>query len=233
MDEQILIKSESYDIRKVTRIVLVVCAVLSPLVLFFAALNNAWSEDSYKTYWDCQSYGHEIATVYGDPHWDCQGHADNESEFVYAIKELDIYCFAYGLLSLLPVAGIALASFLINRKLKSCEMTVTNKRIIGTVAWGKRVDLPLDSVSATATSQRSKSICVSTPSGEIRFLMIKNAERIYQILNEYILKRQDSSLIGSNSSDAAEQLKKYKELLDMNAITQEEYEIKKKQLLDL
>ncbi|MDF4200463.1 SHOCT domain-containing protein [Bacillus subtilis] len=35
------------------------------------------------------------------------------------------------------------------------------------------------------------------------------------------------------SISAADELKKYKELLDMDAITQEEFEIKKKQLLNL
>lgn len=35
------------------------------------------------------------------------------------------------------------------------------------------------------------------------------------------------------STSAADELKKYKELLDMDAITQEEYDAKKKQLLNL
>ena len=44
-------------------------------------------------------------------------------------------------------------------------------------------------------------------------------------------KANDESI--NNSISVADEIKKFKELLDMGAISQEEYESKKKKLLDL
>ncbi|XYJ23042.1 SHOCT domain-containing protein [Bacillus velezensis] len=58
-------------------------------------------------------------------------------------------------------------------------------------------------------------------------------------IQKYIEEHQSMTALTTEPSalaptvSAADELKKYKELLDMDAITQEEYEIKKKQLLNL
>lgn len=55
-------------------------------------------------------------------------------------------------------------------------------------------------------------------------------DKIYPLFNKY--KSEENSLI-TNTSSIADEIKQYKELLDIGAITQEEYDIKKKQLLNL
>lgn len=60
----------------------------------------------------------------------------------------------------------------------------------------------------------------------------KNAEFIKKYIEEYNIK-QNQSKQGDNSSSGLDEIKKLKELLDMNAITQEEFESKKKELLNL
>ncbi len=123
--------------------------------------------------------------------------------------------------------------------LRSYELTVTNKRIYGKIAWGKRVDLPVDSVSATAMVPLFKGVSVSTSSGKISFLVIKNADEIYTVMNNLLIERQQekekptATTIISQQSDEADQLKKYKDLLDGGVISQEEFDAKKKQLLGL
>ena len=117
-------------------------------------------------------------------------------------------------------------------------MIVTDKRIYGKVAWGKRVDLPVDSVSATATLRFLKGVSVSTSSGRISFRVIKNYNEIYEIINKLLIERQSEKSIPVQQvvevkSDEADQLKKYKSLLDDGIITQEEFDAKKKQLLGL
>ncbi len=130
----------------------------------------------------------------------------------------------------------SLIGVLIYLWLRSYELIVTDKRIYGRVAWGKRVDLPLDSVSATATTTL-KGVSVSTSSGRISFRLIKNADAIYQTINGLLIARQqgklNSAATSSPAGDAVDQLKKYKDLLDSGVITQEEFDAKKKQLLDL
>ncbi len=141
-------------------------------------------------------------------------------------------------LSLIPVASFALIGLLIFLWLRSYELTITDKRVYGKVAFGKRVDLPVDSVSATSTISLFKGVSVSTSSGKISFLAIKNTDKIYEIINNLLVDRQKEKThnTGTNivqNSDEADKLKKYKDLLDSGVITQEEFDAKKKQLLGL
>ena len=121
--------------------------------------------------------------------------------------------------------------------LHSYKLTVTDKRVFGQVAWGKRVDLPVDSVSTIASVSLLKGISVSTSSGKIKFLLMKNANEIYNILNNLLIERQqmknETSSARESNSSVADELKKYKELLDGGIISEAEFEAKKKQLLGL
>ena len=141
-------------------------------------------------------------------------------------------------LSLIPIASLTLIGGLIYLWLNSYELTITDKRVYGKVAFGKRVDLPVDSVSATATISLFKGVSVSTSSGKISFLAIKNANEIYDVINNLLVDRQKEKTQNTGTtivqnSDEADKLKKYKDLLDSGVITQEEFDAKKKQLLGL
>ena len=136
----------------------------------------------------------------------------------------------------LPFIIMTLVGRLINNWLRSYNLTVTNKRIYGMVAWGKRVDLPADSVSAVATSPM-KGIVIATSSGRINFKLIKNRNEIHAAISSLLIERQNkltSTTIKQEIPQSnADELKKYKELLDSGVITQEEFEAKKNQLLGL
>ena len=69
---------------------------------------------------------------------------------------------------------------------------------------------------------------------------MKNYEEISAVLNKLFNERKNSVVhnvqpapVVINNSSNADELKKYKELLDMGAISQEEYDQKKKELLGL
>lgn len=113
---------------------------------------------------------------------------------------------------------------------KKCELVVTNKRITGIAIFGNRVDIPIDSVSAVGMIGALKGISVSSASGFIKFLYITNYNEIHKEISNMIISRTSDS---NGNSSSADELKKYKELLDLGAISQEEFETKKKQLLDL
>lgn len=114
------------------------------------------------------------------------------------------------------------------------ELVVTEARVCGVAAFGKRVDLPLDSISAVGTSFLC-GIDVGTSSGKIKFKLIENNSEVYKVLSGLILNRQRNNMPQSNNSqtESADELKKYKDLLDSGVITQEEFDAKKKQLLGL
>ena len=111
-----------------------------------------------------------------------------------------------------------------------CKLVVTNKRISGQASFGKLVDLPLDSVSSIAASAFN-GIAIATSSGYIKFKFIKNRNEVYAAISELLVNRQSVTPVATATSNADE-LRKYKELLDMGAITIEEYDTQKKQLLE-
>ena len=123
--------------------------------------------------------------------------------------------------------------------LSKIELTVTDKRVYGVAAFGKRVDLPMDSVSAVATGW-PKGIAVATSSGKISFLAIKNRNDIHKVMSELLIERQSKApaqaqptIIKEASQSNLDELKKLKDLLDAGIISQEEFDAKKKQLLGL
>ena len=233
MEENIIIKSEQYDAKKLFRnIVLTVLIISAAFLLLFSVAGFA---DSYGYYNDC--YEEYLLDGYSHGwHWYCN---DYDSAFSYAVHEV-YYCLVYDaiLAVLLCInAGIALIGLIIYLWLRSYEMVVTDKRIYGRVAWGKRVDLPLDSVSATATLRVFKGVSVSTASGRIKFLIIKNANEMYNEINKLLIERQKKESPINNTAEAKnntpDDLIKLKELLDMEIITQEEFDTKKKQILGI
>lgn len=66
--------------------------------------------------------------------------------------------------------------------------------------------------------------------------MIKNKDDIHGEISRLLLERQDMKYNTPKKevhTSNADELKKYKELLDSGIITEEEFNAKKKQLLDL
>ena len=124
--------------------------------------------------------------------------------------------------------------------LSKIQIVVTDKRVYGRTAFGKQVDLPLDSISAIGTGMFS-SIAVATSSGKITFWGISNRDEIHKAISGLLQSRQSGNKkeaaavthITQQAQSSADELKKYKDLLDSGVISQEEFEAKKKQLLGL
>ena len=137
------------------------------------------------------------------------------------------------------VAGLIVA-LIYTKAYSSIELIVTDKRVHGKTAFGKRVDLPLDSISAVGTAMM-KTIVVATSSGTIKFALIANRDEVHNAISQLLIDRQKKNgadvpvthITNEFQQSNAEELKRFKELLDMGVITQEEFDAKKKQLLGL
>lgn len=129
------------------------------------------------------------------------------------------------------VAAI-ISYFAMNR----CEIIVSNKKVFGKVKFGKRVDLPLNQISSVGQGW-FKSISVATSSGIIRFWLLSNRQEVFSAISELLSQFQNSNnqtvIHKEEQLSSADELKKYKDLLDSGVITQEEFDAKKKQLLGL
>ena len=136
---------------------------------------------------------------------------------------------------IIPV--FALIAALLYNGWSKIELTVSDKRVYGCAAFGKRVDLPLDAISAVGTSAFN-GIAITTASGAIKFSMMDNCDELHRCVSKLLVERQNkpaavTTIKQEVPQSNADELKKYKELLDMGIITQEEFDSKKKQLLNL
>lgn len=149
----------------------------------------------------------------------------------YMYEWSDLYWLSWSILGLFVVIAIVLS-------LRAVELILTDKKItIHNPIFNSTVELPVDSISAIAkTSIFTEGIAVSTSSGRITCFYIDNRDKVYEELNALINKRQSTpsnmTVVKQDLSNADE-LKKYKDLLDSGIITQEEFDAKKKQLLGL
>ena len=145
----------------------------------------------------------------------------------------EYYGMFYGGSALIIIAIVLLVY------ISNCTIIVTETRVYGRAAFGKRVDLPMDSVSAIATISVFGGVAVATSSGRIRFIGLANANGIYATISDLLIKRQNKTsqavteIKQEIQQSSADELKKFKELFDQGTITKEEFEAKKKQLLGL
>ena len=133
---------------------------------------------------------------------------------------------------------ITIGNFII-KLLENIELTLTDMRVFGYNTLGKRIDLPIDSISAVGINKLFKSIILTTASGSIKFSFLYEYRKFHSEINKLILNRQvkfttaPQQVKNVTKESNADELKKYKDLLDTGAITEEEYNAKKKELLGL
>lgn len=204
MEEKVLVKNEQWTIKddkKAKRRVFIITAIIGYIVFDLCYMGPIL--DVLEGYWSPGGGYYAMALLYG------------------AI----VGCVAGFLVSWAYVWLL--------EKLKA-TMVVTDKRVYGQTAFGKRVDLPIDSISAIGTGT-FKRLTVATSSGRISFILIKNRDEIQKCISDLLIDRQQKARPAATEAAPAEsnadELKKYKDLLDSGVISQEEFDAKKKQLL--
>ena len=158
------------------------------------------------------------------------GHLILEGHFEYCIYWWDAaFYYVWGSVLLLIIGLVYIG----------VEIVVTDKRVSGRALFGKRVDLPLDSISAVGTSWFG-GIAIATSAGRVSFGLIKNRDEIHEAVSKLLMERQEKksaepteAVKTATNQSATEELKKYKELLDTGVITEEEFSAKKKQILGI
>ena len=238
MDEKILIKSEQHNVKKIFMTIVIIGIILSVIMSIITVVDSMdYYYSKYKDFLKHTSNS-DGCWYYKNSRigcWKCEFIIDKHPTRLDYVLDAT---FDMLLVNLIPLASLTFIGVLVYLWLGSYELTVTDKRIYGKVAFGKRVDLPVDSVSATSTIRMLKGVSVSTSSGRISFLVVKNADEIYKVVSNLLIERQQkkfNTVVTATApmSDGADQLRKYKDLLDSGVITQEEFDAKKKQLLDL
>lgn len=118
----------------------------------------------------------------------------------------------------------------------NCIIFVTDKRVCGKASFNKRIDLPLDSITAVSDIPTFHGVAVATSSGRIKFYYLQNSGAVYSSICKLLVERQSKDTLKDipwQQHNDLDDLVKLKKLLDDGIITQEEFDAKKKQLLGL
>ena len=133
------------------------------------------------------------------------------------------------------IIGCAVLLWVVMEIQGKMSITVTPNRVYGRTMLSE-VSLPMDSVTMTRKSGM-KNLRVESPSENFMFSLgnAKVRDEIYNVINQQISERQNNkgNVTVVNNASNADELKKYKDLLDAGIITQDEFDAKKKQLLGL
>ena len=218
--EKVLITSKRYNTKKIFLGFFIVA------IIVFVAIYSIDFFQAFKLYNECIAEGFNG--------WPIEGY---NSAFAFALM------WPIEVLEPFFIAGFVSASVIIVVGIIECygyskiELTVTDKRVYGKAIFGKHVDLPLDKISAVGLAW-PKAISVATSSGRVTFFEIINRDEIYECINNLLIERQGKAKNEETKQEihhvsGAEELKKYKNLLDEGIISQEEFDAKKKQILGI
>lgn len=229
MEEKTLIKSERYNFKKIVIVLLVVGLILGAILIVLEQYDDANFYDKiYKMYRrhsvDCDcSFCYMIQTY------------PTKSSYVYARFPVILKNFFLNSLIVVPITAVICG--IIYYWLKSYELTVTDKKIYGKIAFNKAINININTITSVKTINFLNCISISTSAKKIHFFAIGNSNKIYMTINDLLNEQKGQEMTGdsttTSNNDETEQLKKYKDLLDSDVITQEEFETKKKQISHL
>lgn len=212
MEEKVLMKSQRYSAAKISLLIFVALFVLGYLIFDYLIVGGPLymcrDGTSFEVYFDFEQALHR-----------------SFGEFPASYK-----CLIWA-----SVVAVFLA-FAVWIWISKYEIAITDERVYGRVAFGKHVNFSIDSVFAVEMGA-FKRLSFETSSGRISFMLIKNRDEIKKCICDLLTERKQNKTtaapeINSPASNADE-LKKYKDLLDDGIISQKEFDAKKKQLLGL
>ena len=116
---------------------------------------------------------------------------------------------------------------------KKTNLTVTDKKVYGRCPNSPQVNIPIKNISAVATFDRNKTVSVTAANGVLSFPGIKNYKEMKDVILKLIDEKEAQANSVQSTPSSMDELQKLKGLLDAGVITQEEFEAKKKQLLNI
>lgn len=142
--------------------------------------------------------------------------------------------------SVVPVSELSVATLSVKNKL-SGVVVITHKRVLfcnSVLGVGSSKQISLNNIQSIDDKTNMLGLAAIRICGITEMFVIdgnqKLAEQIKNAINEAIgLSRSATAAPVSTAVSPMDEIKKLKELLDMGAVTQAEFDIKKKQLLNI
>ena len=152
MEEKLIIKSKQYNVKKILKIAIIIGLVFLFCDLIFEIFAYVDEYNAYQNHLPHSSSCYETNYIYDYDYSYYYGGYTKKIVDSYEVLDCsyrygaDFEWFRFFVIGFSPLVVFSLLALLIKFWLSSYEMIVTDRRIYGRVAWGKRVDLPLDSI---------------------------------------------------------------------------------------
>lgn len=233
------IKQADISLSGVSKIILGVWYVIAVIVyLMGSSVEVNYRGKEYITKWFIEDIG---TRYHGRP-------ANYYYEYYFIVLPLDFIVFV------LPILLYLLKIYTANR----CSLVLTNKGLSGQrkkIFSTAQLQLPMDKIDNIMVTENiinkidgGKTVAVRSASGLIKFPWVQNADEFVNATLAEIekynqsLKNVDQNLVSAIAGNsvqkaqpeksATQKIKDLKELLDSGLITQDEFDAKKKDLLD-
>ena len=223
--EKIILQSTK-DTKKQRTLIYLVCIIFVVAVVLFvctlAQYNDPSNWNSRKYYTDFHT-GTSVWQIPVEDKW------PNREFYMFPTLYISILCFIYSVKNLM---------FLISTAKNT--LTITQATVRGISKSNKSIEIPIDKISSVSSVKATSGVIISTASGKQKFHWLENYEQICEELQNQMIERQNKASTPVQTTikqevapSDADELKKFKELLDSGIISQEEFDAKKKQLLGL
>lgn len=212
---------------KIISLILVVCGIIGSVIVWVYG-TKSWQDYSVRahTYSFVNPISGETAHVSGSKIGELSLFQFAFSEYMNSAIWIEAIVF---LIAFLVIALLFYAVYF------NQELIVGDENIKGKAVKGKEINIPFAKMTSIKKSFL-KGIVITTKGAEkIKFRFLKNQAEMIELISTKI---EDCSSVangfsGKPAESSADQLKKYKELFDCGAISEDEYEAQKKQILDL
>ena len=144
--------------------------------------------------------------------------------------------FGFNYFGALLMEGIVYFIFWLNKTIyENVYWIITNKGLTQTHRKsGVKTFIPTNHISSVTHIKEVVQVITINTNQPMRLSYLKNASELKKCLDDLIYKTEkQKEVVVLENTDSMSEIKKYKELLDSGIITQEEFDTKKKQLLDL
>ena len=139
-------------------------------------------------------------------------------------------CF-YGYILIVGIIA-AVVGIIMKTNTEKCEITVTNEAISGKLPHGKDVNIPLNHITAINRSSFN-GISITSIGSVNNFYCFENREEVINAISCLLTKLQQDNAQLAQSGSATDRLERLKSLLDAGVLTQDEFDTKKRQILNL
>lgn len=181
-----------------------------------------------------------FVTAFDYPYWDVQYIFKYTDQMEFSMDKIIDPQYDYLLNNILFYGTVVyflllLVSQLIHAGRYKATIEVCSDTVICSKKPGKSVSIPISRITKVKRTGY-KGVSIKSPGKSFKITMLKNQVEIVDAITDLMNRTStmvEPAPVASAISDNADQLMKFKELLDSGVITQEEFDAKKKDILGL